>query len=47
MKCKNCNQEVNKAVVSIDDILAHPDITLDVDYWIKQSHKKECKGVKT
>ena len=47
MKCKNCNQEVYKAVVSIDDILAHPDITLDADYWIKQSHKKECKRVKT
>ena len=47
MICKDCNQEVYKAVVSIDDILEHPDITLDVDYWIKQSHKKECKGVKT
>ncbi len=46
MICKHCSQEVNKAVVSIDDILAHPDITLDVDYWLEQTHKEECKGVK-
>jgi len=45
MKCKNCNQEINRASVSIDDILAHPNITLDVDYWIKREHKKVCRKV--
>ncbi len=45
MRCKNCNQEINQASVSIDDILAHPDITLDVDYWINREHKKVCRKV--
>mgnify|MGYP003126303974 CR=1 FL=1 len=42
MVCKKCGKEINKAVVNIDDILSHPDITLDVDYWLKESHRKEC-----
>ena len=45
MRCKNCNQEINQASVSIDDILAHPDITLDVDYWLDREHKKVCRKV--
>ena len=42
MKCKDCGQEVNKATVNIDDIIADPNITLSADYWIKKIHRKEC-----
>lgn len=46
MECPRCNQEMPTTFsVNASDILAHPDITLDVEYWQKRMHEKECSAV--